>query len=159
MPARGAWRPSSRVTWAAVRSVAFAPDGRRIASSSWDRTLRLGDVQTGREVRPFKGHTAAPDGIRFTPDGRHLLSSGGQDRSVRVWDVETGKEVRRTRGAQQSQDTTPTSHVLERLASCIGRAPFPGCIRSCIALQCPQGPLNLCRDTFAFLVDRHTVCG
>ena len=53
----------------------------------------------------------------------------------------------------------PASHVLERLASCIGCAPFLGCLRSRIALQCPQGPLNICRDTFAFLVHRHTVRG
>ena len=53
----------------------------------------------------------------------------------------------------------PTSPVLERLASWTGCAPFPGCIRSRIALQCPQGPLNIRRDTFTFLVDRHAVRG
>ena len=51
------------------------------------------------------------------------------------------------------------SPVLERLAPCTGCAPFLGRIRSCIALQCPQGPLKLCGDTFAFLVDRHTLRG
>jgi hypothetical protein len=53
----------------------------------------------------------------------------------------------------------PASHVLERFASCTGCAPFLGCIRSRVALQCPQGPLDVCRDTFAFLVDRHAVRG
>ena len=53
----------------------------------------------------------------------------------------------------------PTSHVLEKLPFCTGCGLFSGCICSCIALQYPQGPLNACRDTLAFLVDRHTLRG
>src|SRR5262245_61278210 len=60
----------------------------------------------------------------------------------------------------------------ERCQEPIARAPelalsVPGtllgsffqCLGSCIALQCPQGPLNLCGDLLTFLLDRHALCG
>src|SRR5260370_28132654 len=60
--------------------------------------MRLWYLGTGLELRQFKGHTGQPDGIAFTPDGRHLLSAGGNDRTLRMWDVDTGNEVRRFEG-------------------------------------------------------------
>jgi eukaryotic-like serine/threonine-protein kinase len=81
----------------AAKSVAFSPDGRRSLSGSGypdgDRSMRLWDVATGRELRQFTGETGQVLSVSFSPDGRHALS-GGEDPGVRLWDVETGRELR-----------------------------------------------------------------
>jgi WD40 repeat protein len=79
-------------TW--VESIAFAPDGKTLASAGHEETIRLWDVATGKKVRQLKGHTTWVESIAFAPDGKTLLS-GSRDWSVRLWDVATGKELRK----------------------------------------------------------------
>jgi WD40 repeat protein/serine/threonine protein kinase/tetratricopeptide (TPR) repeat protein len=71
---------------AEVRGLAFSPDGRRIVTSSWDRSIKLWDPDTGREVFTLRGHTAGLLVVAFSPDGRRLVS-GGIDFTARVWDA------------------------------------------------------------------------
>jgi mono/diheme cytochrome c family protein len=80
-----------------VRDLAFAPNGSQAASAGDDRTARLWDVATGRELRRFEGHSDEVTCVAFTPDGTRLLT-GGRDRTLRLWAVRTGKELRRLRG-------------------------------------------------------------
>ena len=68
----------------AVKSVCFSPDGRRLASGSYDMTVRLWDVETGTSVRTLEGHNAEGNSVCFSPDGRWLASSS-KDRTVRMW--------------------------------------------------------------------------
>jgi hypothetical protein len=69
-----------------VVGIAFSPDGRRIATASYDRTIKLWDTATGREVFTLRGHTAGLFVLAFSPDG-HRIVSGGIDNSARVWDA------------------------------------------------------------------------
>src|SRR6187397_2160189 len=53
-----------------VTSVAFSPDGRRLLTGSRDKTAKLWDAETGKEIRSFAGHSAEVYGVAFSPDGR-----------------------------------------------------------------------------------------
>ena len=74
-------------------SVAFSPDGKRLASSSVDgRTVKVWDAQTGQELLSCKGHNGQINSVAFSPDGKRLASAGW-DRMVHVWDAQTGQEL------------------------------------------------------------------
>jgi WD40 repeat protein len=80
-----------------ANALAFSADGRYAAIASADKTVRIYDVDAGREVRRCVGHTASVWAVAFSPDGTRILS-GGKDNSVRLWDVETGRELKKLEG-------------------------------------------------------------
>ena len=57
-----------------VNSVAYSPDGKTLASGSWDKTVKLWDVQTGKEQTTLKGHTDVVRSVTYSPDGKTLAS-------------------------------------------------------------------------------------
>ena len=63
--------------------VCFRPDGRRLASGSVDRTVRLWDVETGSCVKTLEGHSGMVWSVCFSPDGRKV-ASGSNDTTVRL---------------------------------------------------------------------------
>ncbi|KAG8725035.1 hypothetical protein FRC09_009635 [Ceratobasidium sp. 395] len=74
-----------------VTSIAYSPDGAKIASASEDKTIRLWDVHEGRMVgQPFEGHTSPINSIAYSPGGECLVS-GSNDCTVRIWEVSTGQ--------------------------------------------------------------------
>ena len=81
----------------AVTSVRFSPDGKRLASTSRDGTVKLWNVHDGTELFTLRGFTGVVNRVEFSPDGRRLATAGS-DRTVRLWDVETGQELFALRG-------------------------------------------------------------
>src|SRR5262249_36993766 len=65
---------------------AFSPDGRRVATSSRDKTIKLWDMATGQDVFTLRGHPRGGIRLAFSPDG-NLLVSGGVDNTARVWNA------------------------------------------------------------------------
>jgi WD40 repeat protein len=84
-----------------VQSVAFSPDGRTLATGSWDYTARLWEVATGREIAPLRGHTNAVVSVAFSPDGS-TLATGSVEGTTRLWEVATGRETAALRGREQA---------------------------------------------------------
>jgi WD40 repeat protein len=69
-----------------VVAVAMAPDGRTLATSSWDRAVRLWEVATGKERGRITGHEGVVVSINFSPNGRILAAASG-DAPVYLWNT------------------------------------------------------------------------
>lgn len=101
-----------------VKTLAFSPDGRYLISSAdvirpsleaienidlnnlqsiyntnFDSDIRLWDLNTGQQIKTFKGHTAAINSLEFSPDGQYILSAA-LDGKTRIWEVSTNKELK-----------------------------------------------------------------
>jgi WD40 repeat protein len=77
----------------AVRSMAFSPDGRLLASAGNDRRVLLWDPRTGRRVgKPLGGYPGRIYGVAFSPDGRSI-ATGDRDHRVVLWDVASRRRV------------------------------------------------------------------
>jgi hypothetical protein len=82
---------------AATVAIAFSPDGKFVLSGSDDRTMKLWEVSTGREIRTFRGDDSNVTAVAYSPDGR-LALSGSTDGTVKLWDMITGKGRRMLKG-------------------------------------------------------------
>ena len=66
-------------------SIAFSPDGQRIASGGW-REIYISDLATGKYIATFTGHGEWVRSVAFSPDGE-ILASGSDDGTVMLWDL------------------------------------------------------------------------
>jgi WD40 repeat protein len=83
-----------------VAAVALRPDGGQLASASFDQTVRLWDLGSGRPAGVFRGHSDFVYTVAYTPDGCTLLSAG-KDRTIKRINMRTLKEERTYSGHDQ----------------------------------------------------------
>jgi WD40 repeat protein len=75
-----------------VWSVAWSPDGSKLATASKDNTAKVWDAATGRELFTLHGHLRSVESAAWSPDGSKLATAS-EDRAVKVWDAATGREL------------------------------------------------------------------
>ena len=69
-----------------VWSVAYSPDGRYLASGNDDKTIKIWEVATGKQLRTLNGHSYRVNSVVYSPDGRYLASGSG-DKTIKIWRV------------------------------------------------------------------------
>lgn len=80
-------RHSSRVT-----AVAWSPDGKYLASASYDKTIQVWHAANGTHAMTCLGHFERVQALTWSPDSKYLVS-GSDDGMARVWDAATGHSL------------------------------------------------------------------
>lgn len=90
-------KPLARMTGhqQAVNHISFSPDGRYIASASFDKKVKVWDGRTGRFMSTLVGHVGAVYMVAWSPDSR-LLVSASKDSTLKLWDAAKGKKAKET---------------------------------------------------------------
>ncbi len=76
-----------------IASLAFSPDGKTLASGSWDTTVKLWNVDTGKTLQTLKGHDGWTKSLAFSHSGKLLATSGGNDSTMKLWSIERNCEI------------------------------------------------------------------
>lgn len=69
-------------------SMAWSPDGKRLALSGYDRLATVWNSETGEKMVALRGHKDVIDSVAWSPDGKRLATASW-DGTTKVWDVET----------------------------------------------------------------------
>ncbi|KAL8364662.1 hypothetical protein RB595_003782 [Gaeumannomyces hyphopodioides] len=96
--------------------VAFSSDGQRLASASFDNTVKLWDMATGACLQTLEGHSNWVRSVAFSPDGQRLASASN-DNTVKLWDAATGAYLQTLERHSESVFSIAFSPDGQRLAS------------------------------------------
>jgi len=74
----------------AIYCLALSPDGKILATGSYDQKIKLWNTESGEELRTLSGHNGCVYHLAFRPDGK-ILASASADRTVKLWEVASGE--------------------------------------------------------------------
>jgi hypothetical protein len=103
--------------------LAFSPDSQRLATASWDQTVKAWDAQNSQEAFALRSHIArSRPPAAFSPDGKRLASPDNEDKTVTIWDTENGPGTPHTEGNHGYMSAVAYSPDGRRLAEFAGWA-------------------------------------
>jgi WD40 repeat protein/S1-C subfamily serine protease len=76
----------------AIADLAWSPDGKWVASASWDKSVRVWAANSGKAYYTYSGHKDVVRSVAWSPDGK-WIASGSDDRTVQIWDAKTKSTV------------------------------------------------------------------
>jgi WD40 repeat protein len=91
------WRLALSGHKGSLNSAAFSPDGSHVVTTSSDKTARIWDAATAKEIAVLRGHENFVKSAAFSPDGTRIVTVSG-DKTARIWDAATAKEIAVLRG-------------------------------------------------------------
>ncbi len=100
-----------------VNSVSFSPDGKTIASASYDNTIKLWTAD-GKLIKTFKGHNSRVNSVSFSLDGK-TIASASWDNTIKLWTVD-GKLIKTLKGHSSSVSSVSFSPDGKTIASASG---------------------------------------
>jgi WD40 repeat protein len=106
-----------------VTSVAWSPDGKRLATAGDDDTAKVWDVANGQELLTLRGHNESVSSVAWSPDGKRL-ATGSWDHTAKVWDATSGQELLTLKGHNANVVSVAWSPDGRRLASISGEDLF-----------------------------------
>ena len=115
-----------------VYAIAFSPDSKLIASGSKDKTIKIWQVDTGKEVMTLEGHNDDITSVAISADNK-ILASGSKDKTLKLWALTTGKLI----------STINHPEKIQAVVYSRDRILATGCSKGKIRLFKPQSPLSL----------------
>ena len=91
---------------ASVSSAVFSPDGARVVTASYDKTVRIWDASTGAVLKRLTGHEDAVMSAAFSPDGARVVTAS-KDKTARIWDASTGGVLKELGGGGTQRMSFP----------------------------------------------------
>lgn len=95
-------------------TIIYSPDGKVIASGSYDSTIQLWNAQSGKKINTLIGHSGSVNTVAYSPNGR-TIASGSSGSTIRLWDVQRGqtnKTLKGHLGAVHSITYSPDGKVI-----------------------------------------------
>ncbi|XXY54588.1 AAA family ATPase [Sorangium sp. So ce269] len=99
-----------------VTACAVSPDGQRIVSASWDRTLKVWDLASGKLLSTLEGHSDRVNACAVSPDGQRIVSASS-DSTLKVWDLASGKLLSTLEGHSDRVNACAVSPDGQRIVS------------------------------------------